>query len=313
MRHLFLINPTAGKNTDPDRISAEIHSLMAERGEPYHIRLTEYPHHAEEIARSAAEESVEPLRIYSFGGDGTLNEVVNGAAGYDHVSVTVCPVGSGNDFLKIFTAGREKFSDIGELVGGDEAVFDLVQCNDRLALNIASVGLDARVGVGMVDFKHLPLVSGKFAYVLSLVSNVIKGISNRYEVELDGERVDGVYTLMAACNGRCYGGGFCPVPTAMPDDGKLTFVLVKGVSRFKAASLVKLYGDGRGDQAPDTITIRDGRQLTVRCVKPEIAQLDGEKLVSDLMVIRMSEKKLRFAYPKGASWALETAQTAETV
>ena len=287
MRHLFLINPTAGKNTDPDRISAEIHSLMAERGEPYHIRLTEYPHHAEEIARSAAEESVEPLRIYSFGGDGTLNEVVNGA--------------------------REKFSDIGELVGGDEAVFDLVQCNDRLALNIASVGLDARVGVGMVDFKHLPLVSGKFAYVLSLVSNVIKGISNRYEVELDGERLDGEYTLMAACNGRCYGGGFCPVPTAMPDDGKLTFVLVKGVSRFKAASLVKLYGDGRGDQAPDTITIRDGRQLTVRCVKPEIAQLDGEKLVSDLMVIRMSEKKLRFAYPKGASWALETAQTAETV
>ena len=49
MRHLFLINPTAGKNTDPDRISAEIHSLMAERGEPYHIRLTEYPHHAEEL------------------------------------------------------------------------------------------------------------------------------------------------------------------------------------------------------------------------------------------------------------------------
>lgn len=309
MRHLFLINPTAGKNTDPDRLSAEIRRLMAGRDEPYLIRLTEYPHHAEEIAREAAEESGEPLCIYAFGGDGTLNEVVNGAAGYDHVAVTVCPTGSGNDFLKIFTRGREKFHHLSALLDGETATFDLIDCNGRLALNIASVGLDARVGVGMVDFKNLPLVSGKFAYVLSLISNVIKGISNRYEVELDGARLDGDYTLMAVCNGRWYGGGFCPIPTAMPDDGRLTFVLVEGVGRLKAAQLVKLYGAGKGEQAPE-ITIRDGQQLTVRCTKPEITQLDGEKLVSDELTFRMSEKKLRFRYPKGAGWEPEIVRTA---
>lgn len=304
MRHLFLINPTAGKKNTAQERTELIRRLMERRSDPYEIRLTEHAHHAEELTRAAAESSTEPLRVYAFGGDGTLNEVVNGGAGYDHVAVTVCPAGSGNDFLRIFTKGREDFNDLEKLIDGDTAVFDTIQCNDRLALNIASVGLDARVGVEAADFKHLLLVSGSFAYVLSLISNVVKGIAGDYEVELDGERLDGSYTLMAVCNGRYYGGGFCPVPTAMPDDGKLTFVLVKGVGRLKAAQLVKGYGAGQGDRFPQYITYRDGKELEIRCKKQEVAQLDGEKLVSDRFLLRMGGKKVGFIYPKGASWQL---------
>lgn len=303
MRHLFIINPAAGKHTDPEQLSQAIRQVMKSYSGHYAIRITTHPHHAENMIRTAAEQSSQPLRVYVFGGDGTLNEAANGAAGLDHVAVTVCPQGSGNDFLKIFGKDQVRFSNLSELLEGEVATFDLIECNNRIALNICSVGLDARVGVGMTDFKHLPLVSGNLSYLLSLVSNVAQGTRAHYQVELDGERLDGSYTLIAVCNGRWYGGSFCPDPTAMPDDGKLTYILVKGVGRLQVAALVQKYASGHGSQYPELIRMCTGRELRVRCDKPEIAQTDGEKLVSDLLSFRLSAKKLRFIYPKGASWA----------
>ncbi len=305
MRHLFVINPTAGKHTDSNELMRQIDDIMEGRPGSYKIRVTETPHHGEEMIRAAALESDEPLRVYVFGGDGTLNEAVNAAAGYNHVAITVCPTGSGNDFLKIFGNTQGYFHNIAALVEGEEAVFDLIECNGRYAVNLASVGLDARIGVGMADFKHLPLVNGKMAYILSLLYNVFKGIHDHFEVDLDGEHFEGEYALAAICNGRYYGGGFCPVPQAMPDDGSLCFVLVKAVSRLQIAALVSKYGAGQGDQFPDLIRICKGKSLTIRTQKPAIAQLDGEKLVSDLLSFRLSAKKLRFIYPKNASWAPE--------
>ncbi|MBQ3089472.1 MAG: YegS/Rv2252/BmrU family lipid kinase [Oscillospiraceae bacterium] len=303
MRHLFVINPTAGKNTDPQELIHQIGSVMEQRNDSYQVRITQFAQHGEEMIRAAAKESDEPLRVYVFGGDGTLNEAVNAAAGYDHVAITVCPTGSGNDFLKIFGQTRSHFSNLEELVDGEEAVFDLIECNGRYSINLASVGLDARIGVGMVDFKHLPLVSGKLAYLLSLVTNVIKKTRNHFRIRLDGEAIEGDYTLVAACNGRYYGGGFCPVPTAMPDDNTLYFVLVKAVSRLQIAALVKKYGDGRGDEFPELIRICRGKEMIVESPEPTIAQLDGEKMESNLLSFRLSAKKIHFIYPRESSWA----------
>ncbi len=304
MRHLFIINPKSGKGNRPNEIAEEIHALMQSRPDSYDIRVTERAGHGRELAAAAAQSSEEPLRIYAFGGDGTLNEVVNGGAGYPHVAVTVVPTGSGNDFLKIFTTGRERFSNLAALVEGHTAAFDLIECNGRLALNIASVGLDARVGVGMAAYKNLPLVSGSMAYVISLVENVVRGIAEQYTVTVDGETVRGDFTLLAVCNGRYYGGGFCPVPDAMPDDGMLDFVLVKKVSRIRVAQLVRQYANGYGRHYPGLIRIQRGREMRVQCEHTMTAQLDGEELRSDLLSIRLSAKKLNFIYPDGAGWSV---------
>lgn len=309
MRHLFVINPTAGKHTDPQELIRQIGTIMEHRSETYEVHITQFPRHGEELIRTAAKESDEPMRVYVFGGDGTLNEAVNAAAGYDHVAITVCPTGSGNDFLKIFGDTKELFHDIQALVEGDEAVFDLIECNGRYSINLASVGLDARVGVGMTDFKHLPLVSGKAAYNLSLVYNVLRSIKDHLIIELDGETLEGDFALVAVCNGRYYGGGFCPVPQAMPDDNMLYFVTVNAVSRLKIAALVSKYAAGEGDQYPDLIHISRGKELTIRGKKPLIAQLDGEKMVSEKLRFRLSPKKIHFLYPKNASWMPATAES----
>ena len=114
MKHLFIINPRAGKKNSTGRLIDQIEQLRRNHGLDCETMLTTRPGHAEEIARRAAQ-SGEEIRIYACGGDGTLNEVANGAAGAEHIEVTVVPVGTGNDFLKNFGEDRVRFLDLEEL------------------------------------------------------------------------------------------------------------------------------------------------------------------------------------------------------
>ena len=97
MRHLFIVNPAAGKRGSTARLDALLEKLSF----PHEAAYTEKEGDALRFTQAAARAG-EPLRVYACGGDGTLNEVGNGAAGLDHVAVTNVPKGTGNDFLKIF-------------------------------------------------------------------------------------------------------------------------------------------------------------------------------------------------------------------
>ena len=103
MRHLFIINPAAGKRETTAKLEQQLKTLSF----PHEVVYTEGAGDAKRIAAEAAALG-EPVRIYACGGDGTLNEVVNGAAGHDHVAVTCVPKGTGNDFLKVFGGIRNK-------------------------------------------------------------------------------------------------------------------------------------------------------------------------------------------------------------
>ena len=177
-----------------------------------------------------------------------------------------------------------------------------MDCNGRLAINICSVGFDARIGLGMAEYKRLPLVTGRGAYLLSLVSNTIKGIHRPYELELDGEQLKGNFTLICACNGQWYGGSFHPAPDAVPDDGLLDFVIVKGVSRLTVANLVGKYAAGRGQEIPDLILMRRGKCLKVKCDRMSMVNLDGERIDADSLSFALSAKKIHFLIPEGAGW-----------
>ena len=101
MKHLFIINPAAGSRNRTDAYSKAIHKICKARTLPYEIRVSTAPGECTRIAREACLSGQE-LRIYACGGDGTLNEVVAGVAGYSNAAVTVFSGGSGNDFVKIF-------------------------------------------------------------------------------------------------------------------------------------------------------------------------------------------------------------------
>ena len=311
MKHLFIINPAAGSRNQTEDYRKKIAAVCEARGLDYSIRVSGAPGRCCKIAREAAETG-EEYRIYACGGDGTLNEVVNGAAGYDNVSVTVFSGGSGNDFARMFS-DPNAFKSLERLLDAEEVTFDLIKCNEDYSLNICSVGLDARIGHDVANYKRLPLLSGFRAYAVSTVVNVVRGISEHYVVEVDGERFDGDFTMICACNGRFYGGGFCPVPAADPTDGKLEVLLVKEVSRLKVAQVVGAYKDGKYTNFPDLIRHFSTDHVRIICDKPTGINLDGEKRMGETIDFRVADEKLRFFYPKGLTFKQESAKEAATV
>lgn len=295
MKHLFIINPAAGKTDQTQRYTQKIHAAC--RGLDYEIAVSARAGNCRELARAAAETGQE-VRIYACGGDGTLNEVLNGVVGFPNAAITHFAGGSGNDFVKLFT-DTAPFRELPRLLDAQEEEIDLIRCNGQYAINVCSVGLDARIGTDMVKYKHLPLVSGFGAYALSALVNTVKGVAEHYVVEINGERLDGKKTLILASNGRYYGGGFHPVPDADPRDGMLDVLLVTKVSRLKVLSVIGKYKDGKYAQFPELIRHVRAKELTVRCDGATPVNLDGELLVSDTVHISIAREKIRFFYPRG--------------
>ena len=307
MIHLFIINPAAGSHNRTDEYSQVIHKLCRERGLQYDIRVSTAPGECTRFAREAAQSGKE-YRLYACGGDGTLNEVAQGAAGYDNVAVTVFSGGSGNDFVKLFDDPKA-FFDLERLLDAEEARFDLIDCNGDISLNICSVGLDARIGTDVSRYKRLPLLQGFRAYAASTVVNVIKGIAEHYVVELNGKRIDGKQTMICVCNGRFYGGGFNPVPEADPADGLLDVLLVTKVSRLQVPMVIGKYKDGRYKELPRLVRHYRTKSIKITCDAITPINLDGELRMAREVTMSVSDKKIRFFYPKGLTWALKEPAT----
>ena len=308
MKHIFIINPAAGSRDRTQEYAPMIRRACNTRDLEFEIEISKGPGDCMRLARQAAETG-EEVRIYACGGDGTLNEVMAGAAGYPNAAITVFSSGSGNDFVKLFDDPKA-FFDLERLLDAQEATFDLIRCNDDLAINICSVGLDARIGTDVSNYKRLPLLHGFRAYAASTVVNVIRGISEHYRVEVDGEVLDDRFTFVCVCNGRYYGGGFNPIPEADPTDGKLDVLLVKHVSRALVPFIIGKYKDGRYKELEKYARYIRTDSVKITCDGPTAINLDGELRTATVADFKVAEEKIRFFYPRGLSWqAKETANT----
>ena len=302
MRHLFIINPAAGK----EESTKQLEKLLAQQDFEYEVVYTKAAGDARRITERAVAQG-EPLRIYACGGDGTLNEVVNGAAGHDHVAVTNVPKGTGNDFLKIFGKNyRKEFYDLKALSEGPQSSMDLIDCNGLLGIDVVCAGIDARIGAGVHDYKNLRFVSGMGAYVLALLENVLlRGLHQRMRVKMGDIDLDGGVTVLAVCNGRHYGGGFQPVPEAMPDDYILDAILIPKIGWLTFLRYVGLYAKGGYKKCPKYMWPYHGDCVTVSADEDITVVVDGEALRGKEFVIRRSEKKIQFFYPASSSYAVE--------
>ena len=307
MKHLFIINPAAGSRDRTEAYKKKIREAFQGSEEEYRVEVSKAPGDCCRIAREAAE-SGEEYRIYACGGDGTLNEVAAGAAGFSNAAVTVFAGGSGNDFVKLFS-DRDAFRDLDRLLDCQEVTFDLMKVNGDICLNIASVGLDARIGTDVSNYKRIPLLQGFRAYAASTVINVIRGISEHYVIKINGQTIDGQQTMICACNGRYYGGGFNPVPTADPTDGILDVLVVRKVSRLQVLGVVGKYKAGRYKELPHLVTHYRTDKVEILCDKPTPINLDGELRTWQDVTITVAEEKLRFFYPKGLTWAVKETVT----
>ena len=311
MKHLFIVNPIAGgKNNRHNEIERDIKLLMSELKENFEVYVTKAPLDA--ISKIKAEaENCEDLRVYACGGDGTLNECVNGAATLQNVSVTHFPCGTGNDFIKMFGDEKTRFMDIRQLVQGEVRPIDVIDCNGRYSVNICSVGIDSRIGADVHKYSYLPVIGGAFAYIVSTVVNFFKGINSKFTIRTENEEFTGEFALACACNGRYYGGGFNPIKDARPDDGILDFLIVKKVSRLKFLAFVGSYAKGEYYKASEFVTRVNGEKLDIYADEEFIINVDGEVINSRFAHFKIVPGGVNFIFPKNMKFFNNEAEKIE--
>ncbi len=300
MKHVFIINPTAGKKNCTAEMMGIARALASRHSLDVDCILTKRPGHAMETARALAEQGGE-VRIYACGGDGTVNEVANGVAGWENAAMTCIPVGTGNDFLKNFGDKAPLFSDPENLWDGSRLALDAIDCNGRLALTVACSGFDAQVADDVHTCGRLPLLGGQGSYILSLgVNFLLRSLGHRWTLTLDGEVMEGEYALAAVCNGRYYGGGFMPVAEARMDDGIINTLVVEKVSRPTFLRFVGAYSRGLYHTLPQIARCYTAREIAIESRDRDIVTcLDGECVYNRRVDIRLSEKKVNFFGPAG--------------
>ena len=300
MRHVFIINPRAGKRDQTARIYEMANHLRSAHGLDCTCMLTDRPGGATEMARRLAEEGL-PLRVYACGGDGTVSEVANGLAGFSNAAMTCIPSGTGNDFLKNFGLDMGKFRDAENLWDGPVFPLDLIDCNGRYCLTIACNGIDAQVAESVHLYSRSPFLNGRGSYLASVAANfLLRDIGHHWTVTLDGETAEGDFTLISVCNGRHYGGGSIPVPEARMDDGILNTILVRKISKAAFARMFKIYSAGNYRQVSHAARTVTAREVRICSDLEEIVTcLDGACFRSHEVIIRLADKRLNFFGPKG--------------
>ncbi len=303
MRHIFVLNPVAGKVRAamrlPERIKACFAALPEEE---FSICQTTGPKDATRIAAEAcaeAERTGVPVRLYACGGDGTLQEVADGIPHGSGAELTVIPCGSGNDYVRLF-GGREPFWTLEDLVRGSSIPVDAVDCDGRRSLNIASIGMDAKVCAKMIRYKNLPGGGGSMAYELAIADVFCHPIGDDMVITVEGEqgRVErsGKFLMALAANGQYYGGGYHGAPQAVINDGVLDFVLVRKISRAGIPGFLKKYKAGDYADLPFCEHLR-GSSMTVTSARPTWCNVDGECTLADRMHFAVLPREYRFVLP----------------
>ena len=298
MKHLFIVNPTAGGKDRTAEVRARVEDVFGNLDANYEIYVTKCAMDAPgKIRQDAAMNDC--LRVYACGGDGTFNECVSGAVGLENVAVCPFPTGTGNDFCRMFGEEKDLYRDLHALVHGSEHYIDLIRCNNRYCTNICSVGIDARIGVDVHKYSGLPVIGGAAGYVVSTVVNVLKRINTKMHVVADGYDVEAKHALVCACNGRFYGGGFNPSLNARPDDGVMDVYIIKAVSLFTLARLIGQYASGKADDYPKYITHIRPERIDIFFDDEEAVQLDGEGLTANHVYFKMEPHAVKLIVPEG--------------
>ena len=227
--------PTGDRaNARPDRRQA----VLDQQGFLSSLLVTQYPGHAQELAATAAAQGIDTVIV--IGGDGTVNEVVNGllTAGQGHVPrLGIIPSGSSNDFSKSLGIPQRLEEACRVIVEGRIAEVDVGQAGSRYFCSASCLGYFAEVAARSLEMKRW---RGSLRYVIPALG-VIREMTEGWEmtVKADGQVFHGVYAVLLVGNAARFG-GLTMLPGARPDDGVLDCLLIEMVGKWEALHLIPL-------------------------------------------------------------------------
>jgi YegS/Rv2252/BmrU family lipid kinase len=274
---LFVVNPVAGKGK-AQRLIPEIRSICSLCNAEYQIKETTKPGDAEAIAKWGSDNGYE--RIVAVGGDGTLNEVINGIAGTE-TSIGSVPGGSGNDFIRMINNHKDVRQIIADNVKGNIKRVDLGKCNDRYFINIGSCGMDAEVAAEMQKMKKY--FAGTSAYIAAALQTVFTYKGRKLKIEIDDNKFEANTLLIAISNGRFYGGGVEPNPEADIADGYFDICFIRQLSRLKMISALPQYLKNKHEGIQDMLSHYRGRKVKITADRDIGINIDGEIIFNNIM------------------------------
>ena len=307
MRHVFILNPAAGKGDEIALLRSKLESECKRLGADYFIYITQAPGDVTEfILRECAEGGMfygEKCRFYACGGDGTISEVLDGAARIDGAEVGVIPIGTGNDFCRSCTPA-ELYFDIEAQINGTAMPIDAVKYNGKYSANMINIGFDCEVVKEAARIKRKPWVPGGLAYIFALVKTLIRKPGAAFTLSVDGGKPEHYSLLLCAvANGPYCGGGFDALPMAKLSDGKVNIIKVKNVTRLKFLTVVKYYKDGTLPDRKTADTLCEYvscRHAVFEFDKTQAVCVDGEIHELDRLEIDVEPGRFLFSAPRGA-------------
>ena len=279
--NVFLVNPAAA-NGSTGRRWPEIAHQAAGAGLEGDALLSERRGHLGELAREAALAGSQLLVV--VGGDGSINEVVNGLAGIENPpTLALIPCGTGGDFVRTFDIPGDVAAAARVALGSDTQTIDLGRVSYRswdgsdgsaLFANVASAGMSGAIAQRANDTSKALGAKASYLWATFAVFAGWSAVETRLTV--DGETRSGQMFDVVVANGRFFGGGMKMCPDADVGDGLLDVVTIGDVTkRDLVLTMPKIY---RGTHLPHPkAEALRGRVVTVETDEPVPVELDGEQ------------------------------------
>jgi YegS/Rv2252/BmrU family lipid kinase len=270
---MVVVNPTAGLGAvgDAARARAEQAAAFAvAHGSAVEVVVTTQAGHARELALAAVRRGAR--MVFAWGGDGTVNEVASSLAGSDTV-LAVVPAGSGNGLARELNLPLNPRLAFDAAMAGVNRRIDLGSLDGRVFVNVAGVGLDARVAQRFAEIGRDR--RGLAVYVRAAVREIVLFRPDDLTIEVGGGRYEVRPLIIAFANGRQYGNGATVAPGARIDDGLLHVVIIASRSIMGILRGVPALFGGRLDVHPG-VTTHAVVEAQVTGASPLICHVDGE-------------------------------------
>ena len=293
MRNVIIVNPAAGR-PPRHRRRPDIEALMehAGVGAQLDVVVTHAAGEATDLARQAAADGA--AIVAAAGGDGTLNEVVNGLVGTE-TTLGLLPMGTGNDFARCLGIGVDLPRAVNTLVHGVPRRVDLGQVRGRWFLNIAGCGFDAivaeRVNRG---FRRL---KGTSAYLAAIAESLITLKPADMRLTLDGEVHEIRVLMCSVANSTCYGGGMRIAPDAKLDDGRFDICVLKDAGRLEFVCAFPRVFKGTHVTHPKVVMYR-ASTVVIESDPPMPVLIDGDVMGTTPATFTMHPSAIQVIAPR---------------
>lgn len=302
---LLIVNPSSGRE-----LAGEHARPLAVALEPHFGTLELFETTGDGDASNAARDAVGRGcdTIFVAGGDGTLNEAVNGvwqARALDRVRFGILPLGTGNDFAMALGVPTDITEAVKVLAAQRELQVDVGLVNGRLFLNTSGGGYIAEVSVAVTP--QLKTIVGRLAYLIGGAQALLDYEPVRATIRADPGEVRiglGLYAF-AVCNSRLIGGGRLIAPDAILDDGLLDVCLIEAMSTVEFVNLARKVADGEHVNDP-RVRYLQAASVTIELDRETRVNTDGEVMTATRAEYSVLRRAARF-FAGDARWTVESA------